>query len=93
MSDVKRRPRAIIALLGCSLLSCIGLAAEDEPAARDAAEVVQEGDVSQWLKHYQRERGEDWARQQRGSEATQGAEPGSVPPPGDGRKAGTTPGK
>jgi hypothetical protein len=27
-----------------------------EPRPRDAAEAVREGDVSQWLKYYQRER-------------------------------------
>ncbi|HEY7759176.1 MAG TPA: hypothetical protein VIA64_07160 [Burkholderiales bacterium] len=41
------------------------LSAGEQPAARDAAEIVQEGDVSQWLQHYQRERGAEWARQQR----------------------------
>jgi hypothetical protein len=45
------------------------IGAEDRPAPRDAAEVVQEGDVSQWLQHYQRERGEEWARQQRAQPA------------------------
>lgn len=38
--------------------------AEDTPPRRDAAETVKEGDVSQWLQHYQRERGEAWSRQQ-----------------------------
>jgi hypothetical protein len=47
-------------------LLCAGLAQAAEPPAqrpRDAAEAVQEGNVSQWLEHYQRERGEEWARQ------------------------------
>jgi hypothetical protein len=36
---------------------------DEQPRARDAAEVVQEGNVTQWLEHYQRERGEEWAKQ------------------------------
>ena len=56
----------LLACLGCALTPA--LAAEDKPAPRDAAEVVQEGDVSRWLEHYQRERGADWARQQRAEE-------------------------
>jgi len=34
-------------------------AAERRP---DAAEAVQEGNVEQWLQHYQRERGPEWER-------------------------------
>jgi hypothetical protein len=33
-----------------------------QPRPRDAAEAVQEGNVTRWLEHYQRERGEAWAR-------------------------------
>lgn len=52
-----------------------------EPRPRDAAEAVREGDVSQWLKYYQRERapqppapppapaGEPAAQQQQGDGA------------------------
>jgi hypothetical protein len=32
--------------------------AEESARPRDAAEAVKEGDVSQWLKYYQRERAE-----------------------------------
>jgi len=35
--------------------------AEESARPRDAAEAVKEGDVSQWLKYYQRERGEPQA--------------------------------
>jgi hypothetical protein len=40
-------------------LSALAIAAEKEgrEQPRDAAQAVQEGDVSQWLKYYQRERG------------------------------------
>ena len=38
------------------LLACAAGAEEDQRAPRDAAELVREGDVSQWLKHYERER-------------------------------------
>jgi hypothetical protein len=34
----------------------------DPPRPRDAAEAVREGDVSQWLKYYERERAEEWQR-------------------------------
>jgi hypothetical protein len=39
-------------------IAAIAFAAENEgqEPPRDAAEAVQEGDVSQWLKYYQRER-------------------------------------
>ena len=65
---------ALLAGLGCALTPA--LAGEDKPAPRDAAEVVQEGDVMRWLEHYQRERGADWAKQQGAAEAKQG-EPGA----------------
>jgi hypothetical protein len=40
-------------------LSALAFAAENggQERPRDAAEAVREGDVSQWLKYYQRERG------------------------------------
>jgi hypothetical protein len=34
------------------------LQAADQARPRDAAEAVREGDVSQWLKYYERERAE-----------------------------------
>jgi hypothetical protein len=46
------------------------LPAQERP--RDAAEAVQEGSVTQWLEHYQRERGEQWKRAQ-GAPAETGA--------------------
>jgi hypothetical protein len=41
---------------------------EEQARPRDAAEAVQEGNVTQWLEHYQRERGGDWARQKADAE-------------------------
>jgi hypothetical protein len=53
--------RALVALA----LMCMTAtpSAEEQPPARDAAQIVREGDVSQWLEHYQRERGAEWAKQ------------------------------
>lgn len=42
---------------------------------RDAAEVVKEGDMSQWLQYYQRERGDGWSK-------TPAAQPADTPAPG-----------
>jgi hypothetical protein len=59
--------RAIVALaLMCMMATP---SAEEQPPARDAAQIVREGDVSQWLEHYQRERGAEWAKQQRAQPA------------------------
>ena len=57
------RPRASrLAALALTLCACAasyaGRCAEDNQRPRDAAEAVKEGDVSQWLKYYQRERGD-----------------------------------
>ena len=59
---------ACSAALACGSQAC----AEDKPLdtgeagraerPRDAAQAVQEGSVTQWLEHYQRERGEGWAK-------------------------------
>jgi hypothetical protein len=77
-----RRPRlqrvhdggsAVIPRAGLAVaLLCMApvLSAEEQPPPRDAAQIVQEGDVSQWLQHYQRERGAEWAKQQRAQPAT-----------------------
>jgi hypothetical protein len=47
--------------------------ADERARARDAAEAVREGDVSQWLKYYERERGAAPAQQQpRGDPQRQG---------------------
>ena len=47
---------AVLALLVAT--ASVGAAEENtEQRPRDAAETVREGDVSQWLKYYQRERG------------------------------------
>ena len=35
--------------------------AEQEPARKDAAEAVGEGNTSRWLDYYRRERGQDWS--------------------------------
>lgn len=56
--------------LAVILLCMAPLHAEERPPPRDAAEIVKEGDVSQWLEHYQRERGTEWAKQQREQPAT-----------------------
>ena len=47
--------RAALAILAC-LLACAAEAEEVKHSPRDAAEVVRQGDVLQWLKHYERER-------------------------------------
>ena len=61
-------PRAGLSVI---LLCVAPLHAEERPPPpRDAAEIVKEGDVSQWLEHYQRERGAEWAKQQREQPAT-----------------------
>lgn len=36
--------------------------AKPSSTRRDAAEVVKEGDMSQWLQYYQRERGDGWSK-------------------------------
>jgi hypothetical protein len=48
--------------------------AAQQPRPRDAAEAVQEGNVTRWLEHYQRERGDAWARDRN-------AAPGATPEP------------
>jgi hypothetical protein len=48
-------PRAL-AVLVLAVRASVCAAQGSEPRPRDAAEVVREGDVSQWLKYYQRER-------------------------------------
>jgi hypothetical protein len=50
--------------------------AAQQPRPRDAAEAVQEGNVTRWLEHYQRERGEAWARDRNAAPA-----PPPVPAP------------
>ena len=65
-----RTARAVrLALLLCSFVPIAGGAADTaQPSSttparpRDAAEAVQEGSVTQWLEHYQRERGAEWAK-------------------------------
>ena len=67
MTGARTTPLALpYALLAAGVLASLlagSCGAADDPPPRDAAEVVKEGDVSQWLKHYQRERGEDWSKQ------------------------------
>lgn len=53
--------------MACALAISVSLLAQGvdmrEPAAErrpDAAQAVQEGNVNQWLEHYQRERGAAW---------------------------------
>jgi hypothetical protein len=53
---------------------------EDQPRPRDAAQAVQEGSITQWLDHYQRERGEEWARSKAATPEPPPAA-GSVTPP------------
>ena len=93
MSGVLQRLIEHVAWLVCALLPAIGLAAEEEGAPRDAAEIVQEGDVSQWLKHYERERGADWARQQERAEPKPAAAASPPPPMRDSTGTGKTPSK
>jgi hypothetical protein len=69
----------LVAVLGGALLPA--LAAEDKPAPREAAEVVQEGDVSLWLEHYRRERGADWARENPVSQQEKPADPNGASQP------------
>jgi len=65
-----------------AVLLCAAQAHADEPAApqpepghrQGAAETVQEGNVDQWLQHYQRERGDNWP-QPRQVKPNAGAEP------------------
>ena len=71
---------AMLAWLGCALLPAF--AAEDSSAPRDAAQVVQEGDVERWLEHYQRERGAEWTRQPRTVESKPAAQEAGAPPVG-----------
>ena len=49
--------------------------ARDPAPAGDAAEAVQEGDVSQWLKYYQRERGMPPAQQRLDTDRQQQGQP------------------
>lgn len=58
-ADVGRRPVTLRLLVLVAAAVPAGLYAAqqgNEPRPRDAAEAVREGDVSQWLKYYQRER-------------------------------------
>ena len=48
---------------------------------RDAAEAVQEGSVTQWLEHYQRERGEEWAKSKASGGAPAAGSPTSTTDP------------
>lgn len=70
MTRVRRGCAVAMALVG-ALMQLPGRAAEKPDAAdtaktaptrRDAAEVVKEGDMSQWLKYYHRERGDGWSK-------------------------------
>jgi hypothetical protein len=45
-----------LAVLALAVPASVCAAQGSEPRPRDAAEAVREGDVSQWLKYYQRER-------------------------------------
>jgi hypothetical protein len=78
------------ALLCAIALTAPAADADDAPAAqereaqarpRDAAEAVQEGNVTQWLEHYQRERGEDWAKQKSGNAGEPPSATPAAPPP------------
>jgi hypothetical protein len=62
------------------VLSPIAIAAQsqDTEQPRDAAQAVQEGDVAQWLKYYQRERGMQ----------VPAPAPESAPPPADAQGRG-----
>lgn len=76
-------PGAVISrALATALLAIatIAFAAENDgqQRPRDAAEAVQEGDVSQWLKYYQRERGMH----------APAPRPDQTPPPADGPVGG-----
>lgn len=51
---MRLRALAVVLLLAAPASICAGQTSERDP--RDAAEAVREGDVSQWLKYYQRER-------------------------------------
>jgi hypothetical protein len=42
-------------------MSAGSVQAEQEPARKDAAEAVGEGNTSRWLDYYRRERGQDWS--------------------------------
>jgi len=61
-------------------IAATAFAAENEgqERPRDAAEAVQEGDVSQWLRYYQRERGMQ----------APAPRPDHAPPPADGTVGG-----
>lgn len=79
MTFVRRGCVVAMALAGVLAQPLWGHAAEQSdvadpaktaPTRRDAAEVVKEGDMSQWLQYYQRERGDGWSKP-------------SAPPPAD----------
>ena len=53
---------------------------EEQPRQRDAAEVVQEGNVTNWLEYYQRERGATWSQPKDGAATPGSANHGSTPP-------------
>jgi len=66
-----------VALLLCAVPAHSEHAARTDAADRQgAAEAVQEGNVDQWLQHYQRERGEHWPQsRQVESKANAAADP------------------
>lgn len=72
---------------GCA---CGWSADTDAPAREprpDAAQAVQEGNVEQWLQHYQRERGAEWERARTSAPSAQGsAEDAGVPAAAPGRR-------
>ena len=77
-----RRTLAVSAIVLAAALPAASAEESDggaQPRPRDAAQAVQEGSVTQWLEHYQRERGEEW---ERSKAATSGAarDAGSVTP-------------
>jgi hypothetical protein len=81
-----------------ALLLCAAQAHADEPAApqpesgqrQGAAETVQEGNVDQWLQHYQRERGDNWPQSTQIKPNTDAdADERSADPPNAGERAST----
>lgn len=71
----------------CAALWSAGVIGEETAPPRDAAEIVREGDVSQWLEHYRRERAQEWEKQRSGNPPP---ETQSAPEPAD-NAAGATP--
>ena len=55
LNALRAWPRKALLLCVCMVGFCAH-SAEEAARPRDAAEAVKEGDVSQWLKYYQRER-------------------------------------